>query len=97
MQIRLLLNLLKKWVKLALTEDCKGKLGGGAQMFTFADFNDNIRIGLRNIEASREVLAQLDIPIVSEDVGGSHGRTIELYSDDGKLLIKTVGFGINYI
>ncbi|HOV26865.1 MAG TPA: chemotaxis protein CheD [Pseudobacteroides sp.] len=93
-----IVRLVEEMVKLGANRRMiKAKLAGGAQMFNFNDFNDNIRIGLRNIEASREVLAQLDIPIVSEDVGGSHGRTIELYSDDGKLLIKTVGFGINYI
>lgn len=75
----------------------KAKLAGGAQMFNFTNSNDSIRIGLRNVEASKEVLAKLNIPIVSEDVGGNHGRTIELYSDDGKLMIKTVGFGISYI
>ncbi len=93
-----IVKLVEDMVKLgANRRTIKAKLAGGAQMFNFTDSNDNIRIGLRNIEASRIVLAQLGIPIVSEDVGGNHGRTIELYSDDGRLLIKTVGFGTNYI
>jgi len=34
---------------------------------------------------------------VSEDVGGSYGRTIKLYSEDGRLVIKTIGHGIKEI
>jgi chemotaxis protein CheD len=64
-----IVRLVEEMVKLGANRRMiKAKLAGGAQMFNFNDFNDNIRIGLRNIEASREVLAQLDIPIVSEDV-----------------------------
>jgi chemotaxis protein CheD len=93
-----IVRLVEDMVKLgANRKTIKAKLAGGAQMFNFTNSSDTIRIGLRNVEASREMLAQLDIPIISEDVGGNHGRTIELYSDDGKLMIKSVGFGINYI
>ena len=72
------------------------KLAGGAQMFSFNQSSDMMKIGLRNSVASREKLSQLDIPIVAEDVGGSYGRTIELYSD-GRLLIKTIGHGVKTI
>ncbi|MDR1060775.1 MAG: chemotaxis protein CheD [Clostridiales bacterium] len=69
------------------------KLAGGAQMFAFREVSDVMRIGDRNTDASREVLAMLKIPIVSEDVGLNYGRTIELYSADGIVLIKTIGHG----
>lgn len=73
------------------------KLAGGAQMFSFSQTNDMIRVGQRNVEATKEVLQQLGIPIISEDTGGNYGRTIELYSEDGRLLIKTIGYGVHYI
>jgi len=73
------------------------KLAGGAQMFTFAGSSETMKIGLRNYEASRAVLSGLNIPIISEDVGGNYGRTIELSSEDGRLMVKTIGFGIKYI
>ena len=73
------------------------KLAGGAQMFTFSGASDMMRVGQRNVEAAKEILNSLKIPVISEDTGGNHGRTIELYSDDGRLKIKTIGYGIKYI
>jgi len=73
------------------------KLAGGAQMFAFSSNNEIMRIGMRNVEATRFVLAQLNIPIASEDVGGNYGRTIAISSDDGMLMVKTIGSGIKYI
>jgi chemotaxis protein CheD len=73
------------------------KLAGGAQMFKFTSGNDMMRIGQRNIEAAKQVLHQLSIPIISEDTGGDYGRTIEFYSEDGRLLIKAIGYDAKYI
>ncbi len=73
------------------------KLAGGAQMFSFSGGSDMIRVGQRNVEATKSVLRDLCIPVISEDTGGNHGRTIEFYSDDGRLMVKTIGYGITYI
>ncbi|HHW47813.1 MAG TPA: chemotaxis protein CheD [Clostridiaceae bacterium] len=73
------------------------KLAGGAQMFSFENPSEIMRIGERNVLASREKLRELDIPVVSADTGGKHGRTIELHSNDGKLVIRTIGHGIKEI
>ena len=73
------------------------KLAGGAQMFAFDEVSDIMRIGDRNVDASKEILSMLRISVVSEDVRGNYGRTIELYSPDGKLLIKTIGHGMRSI
>ncbi|MGE5676878.1 MAG: chemotaxis protein CheD [Pseudomonadota bacterium] len=73
------------------------KIAGGAQMFNFNDASDMMRIGARNVTATKETLKQLNIPIMAEDTGGNYGRTIELYSETGMLLIKTIGYGIKQI
>lgn len=73
------------------------KLAGGAQMFSFNQSNDIMKIGQRNIMASKEELKRLKIPVIAEDTGGNYGRTIELYSDDGILLIKTIGYSIKQV
>lgn len=73
------------------------KIAGGSQMFNFNDTSDIMRIGARNISASKETLKQLNIPLIAEDTGGNYGRTIELYSETGILLIKTIGYGIKQI
>ena len=66
-------------------------------MFSFSSNLDTLRIGQRNVEAVKEILQGLGIPIISEDTGGNFGRTIEFYSNDGRLMIKTIGHGIHYI
>lgn len=73
------------------------KIAGGAQMFSFKSSSDLMKIGERNIEAVREELKKWSIEIVAEDVGGSHGRTIEFYSRNGELKIKAIGKGIKVI
>ena len=73
------------------------KIAGGAQMFNFNDSSEIMRIGIRNISATKETLKMLNIPIISEDTGGNYGRTIELYSETGILLIRTIGYGTKQI
>lgn len=73
------------------------KIAGGSQMFNFNDTSDIMRIGTRNVAATKETLKLLNIPIIAEDTGGNYGRTIELYSETGILLIKTIGYGMKQI
>lgn len=77
----------------ARRERIKAKLAGGAQMFAFNAVNDNMRIGDRNVEASIKILRQFNIPIIGQDTGNTYGRTVELYAEDGRLVIKTIGHG----
>lgn len=70
-----------------------GKMAGGAQMFAFSGQNDMMKIGERNAAAVREMLTSLGIRILADDTGGNFGRSIEFYSEDGRLLIKTIGHG----
>ncbi|MGE4282174.1 MAG: chemotaxis protein CheD [Clostridia bacterium] len=73
------------------------KLAGGAQMFSFSHASDIMKIGLRNAVASKEILDSLSIPILAEDTGGNYGRTIELYTETGVLMIKTIGYGLKQL
>lgn len=67
------------------------KIAGGAQMFAFGSNNDMLRIGQRNVEATKKKLKELGIRILVEDTGANYGRTIEFYPETGALLIKAVG------
>lgn len=67
------------------------KIAGGAQMFAFKTNNDMLRIGERNVEATKEKLAKEGIRILAEDTGLNYGRTIEFYPETGELYIKSVG------
>ena len=73
------------------------KIAGGAQMFAFSSQNDSMKVGQRNAESVRKILKEMNIPILADDTGGNYGRTIEFYSDNGRLLIKTIGHGIKEV
>lgn len=93
-----IVDLLAKMISLgADRKEIISKIAGGAQMFNFAGSNETLKIGARNSEATKKVLKELGIPIVGEDIGGNHGRTIEISSEDGKLMVKTIGYGIKYL
>lgn len=74
----------------------KAKIAGGAVMFAFDTKNESMKIGDRNIEATIKALRELGIPIIANDTGKDFGRTVELYTEDGKFVIKTIGHG-NYV
>ncbi|NLY84732.1 MAG: chemotaxis protein CheD [Tissierellia bacterium] len=69
------------------------KIAGGAQMFNFNSNNQMLKIGERNVLATKEKLKELNIRLVSEDTGGNFGRTIVLDSIDGSLYVRTIGHG----
>lgn len=72
----------------------KAKIAGGASMFSFPDKNPIMDIGGRNATAVKEVLQSLNIPIISEDLGGNSGRTMIIDATNGKVYIKSIGKGI---
>jgi chemotaxis protein CheD len=74
------------------------KIAGGSQMFSFgSNGSDLMKIGFRNVQATKEMLEKFRIPILAEDTGGNYGRTIEFYSDNGNLMVKTIGHGVKII
>lgn len=70
------------------------KMAGGSQMFHFAGTGDTLRIGPRNIEACKQMLSDLAIPLLAEDCGGNHGRTIDFDRDTGVLMIRSIQMGV---
>ncbi len=72
------------------------KVAGGAQMFAYASGSDAMKIGERNIAATKMQLQRLGIPILAQDTGLNYGRTI-IFSSDGRLTIKTIANGIKEI
>ena len=68
------------------------KIAGGAAMFR-ADSKLS-SIGERNLDEVRHQLNLLRIPILAEDTGGSHARTVELRLDTGLLVVRSYMYGI---
>jgi chemotaxis protein CheD len=73
------------------------KIAGGAHMFSAAGAGNVLKVGERNAAIAKEILSDLKIPLLANDTGGTHGRTIELNIADGKLKIRTVGFGEKFV
>lgn len=69
------------------------KLAGGAQMFAFANATDVMRVGVRNVAASKEILQKLGIRIVGEDTGANYGRTVQIDLGNGVYTVKTIDKG----
>ncbi|MDI9643030.1 MAG: chemotaxis protein CheD [Archaeoglobaceae archaeon] len=63
------------------------KIAGGAQIFKHLTL-ESLKIGDRNIEVVRDTLREYGVRIVSEDTGGSLGRTLYFFVNDGRLLIR---------
>jgi chemotaxis protein CheD len=57
------------------------KMAGGACMFEY--FSNNLNIGERNATKVRAVLAEQNLRLRSEEVGGKIGRTVAFYPDEG--------------
>ncbi|WP_339063285.1 chemotaxis protein CheD [Tepidibacillus marianensis] len=90
--------LLEQMIKLGARKGLiTAKIAGGAQMFQFQSQNDMMRIGPRNVEATKDVLKKVGITIIGEDTGGNFGRTIEFDTVSGILYIKTANKGVNEI
>lgn len=82
--IKLILN------KGAKRERLKAKIAGGARMFEMTGKNKlTLDVGLRNIDAVRNLLQKNNIPIVAQDVGETYGRTVLFDIETCILTIKT--------
>lgn len=68
------------------------KIAGGSTMFGNEDGASSI--GSRNVAEVKRQLALLRIPLVAEDTGGSHARTIELHLDTGLVVVRSYRYGI---
>jgi len=65
----------------------QAKIAGGSDMLDFSENGSSI--GSRNAKQVRATLEEYDIPIAGEDIGGDHGRSIQLEADSGDLVVKS--------
>jgi chemotaxis protein CheD len=66
------------------------KISGGANMFEPLHPSGIEGVGARNARAARETLERLGIPLLAEDIGGNHGRTVEFDLATGELRVSSV-------
>jgi chemotaxis protein CheD len=87
-------------VKMLVNAGCfrrrlQAKLAGGAAMF-HAEAGIS-GIGGRNVAEVRAQLALMSIPIVAEDTGEAHARTVELVLESGEFVVRSYQFGVKRI
>jgi chemotaxis protein CheD len=66
------------------------KIAGGARMLNIPGEYNHLDIGQRNIAEVKATLAREKLPLVGADVGGTFGRTVHLYLDSGRVVVKAV-------
>jgi chemotaxis protein CheD len=71
----------------------RAKLVGGASMFANLLPAGGINIGDRNVAAARQALRDAGVPIVAEDVGSDHGRSVHFYVEDGRVEVRSLKKG----
>ena len=70
----------------------EAKLAGGSQMLDFSGVGE--AVGERNVDRTHEALEDGDVPIVAEDVGGSHGRSLVLNPSAWTLTVTSAHEGV---
>ncbi|MCR4427278.1 MAG: chemotaxis protein CheD [Firmicutes bacterium] len=75
----------------ALRQSLRAKIAGGAKMFVTPTASDVLDIGGRNAKAVKEALAEAQVPLVAEDIGGTVGRTMRFIPGQGRVFVRTLG------
>jgi chemotaxis protein CheD len=68
------------------------KIAGGSAMFK----SDTMlaTIGERNVAEVKKQLRLLNIPVIAEDTGEGHARTVELHLDTGEFVVRSYVYGV---
>ena len=61
-------------------------IAGGACVLSGSD---HFRIGDRNVQATRDILARIGYRVARQEVGGFHNRTLHLEMNTGSITLKT--------
>jgi chemotaxis protein CheD len=75
------------------SQEITAKIAGGASMFASLIPAGGINMGERNAVATRQALVDAGLPLVAEDCGGEHGRSVYFHLRDGRLEIRSLKIG----
>jgi chemotaxis protein CheD len=78
----------------AAKERLRARLVGGASMFANLSAPGVAMMGERNVMATKEALKVARIPMIAEDTGAGHGRSVYLYLPTGRLEVRSVQHGV---
>ena len=90
--------LVEELLKIGAVKDrLRARLIGGASMFANLSAPGVAMMGERNVQAAREALKVARIPLIAEDTGAGHGRSVFLYLPSGRVEVKSVQHGVREI
>lgn len=78
----------------AARERLRARIIGGASMFANLATTSVAQMGERNVQAVREALKLARVPVVGEDTGRGHGRSVYLFLPDGRCEVRSVLQGV---
>jgi chemotaxis protein CheD len=71
----------------------EARLVGGASMFDALLPAGSLPLGSRNVAAARAACAAAGVPVVAEDTGGGHGRSVFFDIAEARLTVRAVAHG----
>jgi len=71
-------------------KDLRAYLVGGANMFKFSGDRKIATVGEKNIESTKQILRELEIPVAFEDTGGEQGKTLLFDNHTGEIAVRTL-------
>ena len=85
--------LLEEMRKLGARGPYTAKIVGGSSMFASLIPVGGVNMGERNVAATRAALAAAGVPVVREDTGGDHGRSVYFRVADGSVVVRSLKRG----
>lgn len=85
--------MLRRMRELGAGADIEARIVGGASMFPKLLSHGAVSLGTRNVTAARAACAAASLPIVAEDVGGGHGRSVFFDVARGHVLVRSLVAG----
>jgi len=85
--------MLRRMRELGAEGDVDARLVGGASMFSPLLAPGSLSLGARNVAATHAACAAAGVPVVAEDVGGAHGRSMYFDLATGRLLVRSMRAG----
>ncbi len=96
----LVYELVRKGAKL---RNLRCKIVGGSQMFEALGSTSRVdgseenpkpsHIGARNVEAVKQALKEMGVPLIGEDTGGNYGRTVLFNPSTGEVEVRSIYHG----
>ena len=66
-------------------------LCGGAKMLVIPGEDNQPHIGERNVKAAEDILREVDLKICGRSTGGSNGRTLKFFINNGDATVNSLG------